>query len=38
GHETADGEDQYLLEPSKGSIPKDIEGTFLRNGPAKFKV
>lgn len=26
------------MEPSMGSIPKDIEGTFFRNGPAKFKV
>ncbi|CAM9278896.1 unnamed protein product [Ectocarpus sp. 6 AP-2014] len=26
------------MEPSEGSIPKDIEGTFFRNGPAKFKV
>ena len=33
-----DAEDQYLMEPSKGSIPKDIEGTFFRNGPGKFKV
>lgn len=26
------------MEPSEGSIPKDIEGTFFKNGPAKFKV
>ncbi|CAN0319582.1 unnamed protein product [Ectocarpus sp. 13 AM-2016] len=26
------------MEPSEGSIPEDIEGTFFRNGPAKFKV
>ncbi|CAM9271037.1 unnamed protein product [Scytosiphon promiscuus] len=38
GYESADGEDQYLMEPSEGSVPKDIEGTFFRNGPAKFKV
>eukprot|EP00752_Nemacystus_decipiens_P007508 g6709.t1 len=38
GYQTADSEDQYLMEPSEGSIPKDIEGTFFRNGPGKFKV
>lgn len=38
GYQTADPEDQYLMEPSMGSIPKDIEGTFFRNGPGKFKV
>lgn len=38
GYQTADSEDQYLMEPSVGSIPKDIEGTFFRNGPGKFKV
>ncbi|CAM9702553.1 unnamed protein product [Ascophyllum nodosum] len=38
GYEDADPEDQYLMEPSEGSIPEDIEGTWFRNGPAKFKV
>lgn len=38
GYQTADSEDEYLMEPSSGSIPKDIEGTFFRNGPGKFKV
>lgn len=26
------------MEPSEGAIPEDIEGTFFRNGPAKYKV
>eukprot|EP00903_Cladosiphon_okamuranus_P006159 g6060.t1 len=38
GYQNADSEDQYLMEPSMGAIPKDIEGTFFRNGPAKFHV
>lgn len=34
----AESEDQYLMQPSMGSIPKDVEGTLFKNGPSKFRV